>query len=248
MYFLDAAHGWISMGFSGLLSPGRLLATVDGGQTWTWPPSTPPVSGRIYFSSLDDGWLISNWDDELWATHDGGQTWDKEIFPIPAGVLPDDRKRFSAAPTFTDDAHGYIAFEYVGQGDISHLAVYKTESHGKRWHLLSYSAVPQDTRFALPDTTLILPVHSAGDELATKAVPLDSPSLGVALATKQTVETFSFADSINGWARMMDGRLLSTQSGGSKWSDITPANERRAKPGRSFVLPTGNRGTDGKFK
>jgi photosystem II stability/assembly factor-like uncharacterized protein len=238
MYFLDAAHGWISMAFSGLLSPGRVLVTVDGGRTWTWPASTPPVAGEISFSSRDDGWLVSSWRNELWATHDGGEKWEQATFPRPTGVLADDRKRFSGPPIFTDSAHGRIGVEYVQKGDFTKLAIYGTKTNGKTWQLLSCSAIPEHIPYSLSGNSLILPTRSASSALATTTIPLSSLKGELQLSTKRDVINFSFADPTNGWARMLDGHLLRTQDGGVTWSDITPPNENKQKASRSFTLPT----------
>ena len=93
LYFLDSAHGWMSIALMGLQKPGRLLATNDGGQTWSWVDG-PPESGSLLFTSLNDGWSIGDSSaDELWATHDGAESWQK-VYLRPTSAFGSNMRDF----------------------------------------------------------------------------------------------------------------------------------------------------------
>ena len=84
MSFIDDSHGWVlgsACDAQGNCRPG-IARTDDGGASWTLLPFPPeedlgmgvtwPQGVSIYFTSLDDGWIV---DTSLAATTDGGATW-----------------------------------------------------------------------------------------------------------------------------------------------------------------------------
>lgn len=83
MSFIDDSHGWVlgsACDAQGNCRPG-VARTDDGGASWSLlpfpsqedvgPGVTWPQGASIYFTSLDDGWLV----DPLLETTDGGATW-----------------------------------------------------------------------------------------------------------------------------------------------------------------------------
>jgi photosystem II stability/assembly factor-like uncharacterized protein len=64
--FADASHGWAA-------GDGRILATSDGGRTWTRQYTGPAVLYQVDFTNDSDGWAVGV--GTLLRTTDGGVTW-----------------------------------------------------------------------------------------------------------------------------------------------------------------------------
>ncbi len=64
--FVDDVHGWAGIGT-------RLLATVDGGRSWSARATLPALIDSLDFTSALDGWAGT--DGGLFSSHDGGATW-----------------------------------------------------------------------------------------------------------------------------------------------------------------------------
>lgn len=108
--FVNATDGWA------LLYGRGLIATRDGGHTWT-TPTEPAALGSIVsftFSAPGDGWAITDMG-VLLQSVDGGQSWRAEMTPEPAITL-------CATPT------GLLWFG-SGSGDIY------ASIGGATWHL-----------------------------------------------------------------------------------------------------------------
>lgn len=92
-FFVDAEHGWIGLkrgvgGLSGLNRAG-LIATADGGKTWSCVaglPSEDVVS--VWFADPSRGWVTTRSDGfgspsgggvRVWRTDDGGRTWSLSL-------------------------------------------------------------------------------------------------------------------------------------------------------------------------
>lgn len=81
MTFIDDSHGWVLGSACDALGNCRsgIARTDDGGASWSLLPFPSeedlgiwPVAGSIYFTSLNDGWIV---DPSLAQTTDGGATW-----------------------------------------------------------------------------------------------------------------------------------------------------------------------------
>jgi photosystem II stability/assembly factor-like uncharacterized protein len=64
--FVSAQQGWVA-------GSGRILATSDGGQTWTRQYSGPASLYQVDFISATRGWAVGP--NEVLTTADGGQVW-----------------------------------------------------------------------------------------------------------------------------------------------------------------------------
>lgn len=86
--FVDALHGWIGLqpGVGGLsgFNPAGLIATVDGGQTWSCAPGLPRENvDSVWFSDRSHGWVTTRSHSgsagiggaRIWRTDDGGKSW-----------------------------------------------------------------------------------------------------------------------------------------------------------------------------
>jgi photosystem II stability/assembly factor-like uncharacterized protein len=89
--FLDAKHGWLSVGT-------RILATRDGGEHWSVTGDLGIAANYLSFTSRKRGWAATA--AGLLVTNDGGATWR-----VPAGEL----SRSVRKVQFIDDQHGWIA-------------------------------------------------------------------------------------------------------------------------------------------
>jgi photosystem II stability/assembly factor-like uncharacterized protein len=88
-FFVDAQHGWIGLtrgvgGASGLNAAG-LIATVDGGATWSCVDGLPSEDvSLVWFADPSHGWVTTRSDSSgagrggarIWRTDDGGRTWN----------------------------------------------------------------------------------------------------------------------------------------------------------------------------
>jgi photosystem II stability/assembly factor-like uncharacterized protein len=114
--FVDANHGW-------LLQPGTdtILATTNGGSTWSLSYSGQAPVSALAFVDVDHGWGLTD-GDTLLRTTDGGRQWHA----LPIGAVP-----FEAI-TFTNSVDGWaLSQDY---------RLLKTTSGGAHWH-----AVPTPT-------------------------------------------------------------------------------------------------------
>ena len=66
--FVSASQGWVA-------GAGRVLATTDGGQTWTRRYSGPAKLYQVDFINASDGWAVGT--NALLRTTDGGATWTR---------------------------------------------------------------------------------------------------------------------------------------------------------------------------
>lgn len=155
LYFLDSMHGWLDVTFQSMFDPGKLLATGDGGQTWNWVNS-PVHSGQLYFHTLEDGWIISNYGArQLYFTHDGAKSWQETRLKAPAELSPTLYPEFLEMPVFQDGQNGYLAVNYYGPGYSSPtLLVYSTKAGGRFWRPLKSLPVSMGTRVALADSVV----------------------------------------------------------------------------------------------
>lgn len=84
--FVDGTHGWITaeLGQVGAESVGGILATTDGGASWTtqWRAPQTPVSA-LWFADPAHGWVVSNpaTGGTVLSTADGGATWTATLTP-----------------------------------------------------------------------------------------------------------------------------------------------------------------------
>ena len=90
VYFADAEHGW-AVGQWGVI-----LATADGGETWTLQRSDTSIDQplfSVYFKDARHGWAVGLWS-LLLETEDGGHTWTVTKLPPAPGSSKADRNLF----------------------------------------------------------------------------------------------------------------------------------------------------------
>nr|WP_244322966.1 YCF48-related protein [Paraburkholderia dipogonis] len=90
VFFTDALHGW-AVGQWGVI-----LATADGGETWTLQRSDTSIDQplfSVYFKDARHGWAVGLWS-LLLVTEDGGHTWRLSKLPPPPGGGKTDRNLY----------------------------------------------------------------------------------------------------------------------------------------------------------
>jgi photosystem II stability/assembly factor-like uncharacterized protein len=131
--FTDDLHGWVVGGAAaGGASDGFVMATADGGQTWS-QQAVPQGSGdleSIVFVNGLSGWAAGGTDASghatLLATSDGGRTWNALAIPSPTVAVND--------VYFVDGRNGWLAGE-TGQGADGKVRgqLLSTHDGGRTW-------------------------------------------------------------------------------------------------------------------
>ena len=223
IFFLDSAHGWLGLGYSGGMSRGSLLlATGDGGATWIRRAMAP--AGPIRFVTLQDGWIAGGENShELYTTADGGNTW-REISLQAAAEGGPSVCGVDGLPAFTDAKHGSI-LGHCRVGELVEEALFATDDGGKSWRVLKSFPLPPDWRGDFPvasagstwlvatqDRSALTLRQTDANGMRTKAAKTDPQSPGVV--------GISFVTPEEGW--VLTNRLLATPDGGTTWKDISP--------------------------
>jgi len=264
IFFLDAAHGWMS-----IESPvphwggeGLLLATTDGGNTWKAIEEVGGGGGygTICFINPQDGWIAGGTDDKyLYATRDGGRHWTEIQLPPPHEVSSLFKSgpvaAQYAAPVFKDTKHGTLSVTYFEPGaeageDFRTLALFSTEDGGLTWHSEGSTNLGQDRgalAFTAVDSQALGPKHSGTSRLTLMKLGLagkatETTANALELPNNIVVSGLAFSDTTHGWASLSDGRLLSTPDGGVTWKDITPAKKKTSLLLLSNTVPGSNPG------
>ena len=260
IFFLDAAHGWMS-----IESPtphwggeGILLATIDGGNTWK-----PIVEvnggggyGPIRFTDLQNGWIAGGTDDmDLYVTRDGGSHWKEVDVPVPPGILSLFKGGRTvgqyAPPVFRDSNRGFLGVTYHEPGaeageDFRTLALFSTNDGGRSWRSETWVNLGEDRgvlAFTAVDSEALAPKLSDNAALTIMKLglggkvaetgPADVPEVPSSAA----LLSLQFGDTAHGWASLSDGRLLSTADGGVSWKNVTPGRKKTSMltPSNSII-------------
>jgi photosystem II stability/assembly factor-like uncharacterized protein len=125
LVFLDESHGWILGEVAVPLDGGvvqsvtLILATADGGATWSEQSRTPDtVMWDLDFLDANRGWAIGNvmGAGRLLTTTDGGVNWTLSTVP----------GRSLTTVAFVDDTHGWA-------GGMQGACIYVTTDGGRSW-------------------------------------------------------------------------------------------------------------------
>jgi len=127
--FADTRHGWVA-------GAGIILATTDGGQSWTRQYGGTGTIHQLDVVSATDGWAVE--DDALLHTSDGGRSW----LPVGKPPVPLTRVDFVTATV----GWGTTAGAGMGQGpyatrDASKDLLYVTHDAGRTW-TLQHTPIP----------------------------------------------------------------------------------------------------------
>jgi len=117
--FIDPLHGWVGGGVQG--TDTSVLATTDGGNSWTPCPSIPFGAGRIDFVDSLNGWSQGGGKGIFHST-DGGKTWTEQgTFGYFGGAI--------IGPQAVDSLHTWVCGHYFGP------FIWKTTDGGRNWTL-----------------------------------------------------------------------------------------------------------------
>jgi N-acetyl-anhydromuramyl-L-alanine amidase AmpD/photosystem II stability/assembly factor-like uncharacterized protein len=244
----DEWHWFVSLSLqqgTGRPGPGVLLASSDGGRTWTW--RLLPGGGAIAFTSPTQGWLAPV-DGGVYRTRDGGRTWRAATVSAPDGFrssLP-----LAEPPTVSDATHAVLPVTFR-HGTRTATSFLTSQDGGTIWQTAATitghgvpvpggrvpAAIADATNWlALPDggkRVVGLVDGKAIRSVATAGFPLTVPGF--------ELEEVSFASAATGWATVSMcaagtgarctrlEALYRTLDGGSNWA---PLNVPAAKWGR----------------
>jgi photosystem II stability/assembly factor-like uncharacterized protein len=141
LQFVDPVHGWFLWKKQGSAASnfGLLLATSDGGVTWTELPE-PPSGGPMNFHTLQEGSMVAYPQEEdppgdvLYVTHDGGRTWRKTSITEPA-ICKDCRRAYEL-PTFRNPKRASMPVTFWAYESPNIDTTYVTRDGGKSWQLI----------------------------------------------------------------------------------------------------------------
>jgi photosystem II stability/assembly factor-like uncharacterized protein len=163
--FVDAAHGFVLLrsATSPNFSTGILLATSDGGASWSRRPD-PPIADGLTFVTRRNGWLAGGPDgSQVFVTRDGGNSWRAARIPRPAaGELSFE------PPVFHDALHGTLAAKLTS-GDSSVAAVFITRNAGHSWLLesagpIKEAALASSAQTIIPGASFVRAELSSGGD------------------------------------------------------------------------------------
>lgn len=242
--FVDAQHGWLllrqatSVGFS----TGWVLATDDGGKSWTQLPD-PPIAERPSFATPSTGFLAGGaGGDWLYVTHDAGKTWQEQNIPPPKSVIGATHPTYDR-PEFQDEKHGFISVtfspEIFGEGgQVSDLVLFTTDNGGQSWRPERvvplaenmHGRVPLPSAFVDSTLTFFPTTDSEQRTLTLASVGADGKAQTAGTrVTDEQVREISFASPSHGWIAT-SGRYLSTSDGGATWKLLVPGEASRYLP------------------
>ena len=222
--FADAKNGFLMLGVQSgsAFRFGILLATTDGGATWT-QLARPPVGGDITFLDAKHGFNGPGpGGDELYATIDGGMTWQK--VSLTASSSLSSTNSTTALPVFTDALHGTIIRTFATPSGATTLR-YTTTDGGGTW-----------TSFA--------------DSTSTRAaIAADGSIAHVAVASGTNASRISFGNTTNGLVLITSGgctesvctqtsSLRATTDGGKTFTAVSPAADLSFEASRTVTVPT----------
>ena len=254
--FTDATHGW-AVG-----EDGTILATTDGGATWSAQSSgTSESLYDVAFTDATHGWAVGEGGTIL-ATSDGGATWSAQSSGSSTWLH---------GVAFSDATHGWAVGEggtilattqrrrHLERAELGHAARGSTASPSPtpltagRWAATAPSsppptAAPPGARrargppsglagVAFTDATHGWAVGDGGTILATT----DGGATWSAQSSGTTVDlgAVAFTDATHGWAVGDGGTILVTANGGATWSaqSLAPGAGTISEDGTSMAAP-----------
>jgi photosystem II stability/assembly factor-like uncharacterized protein len=203
LFFIDAWHGWLC---GGMLPPGYLMRTTDGGEHWKMQKGTVMQMYSCWFTSRKTGWAVAN--DATrgyhyrYKTQNGGRNWE----------LIDTAFDYLRYVTFLNKKYGWIL------GDNSRM--FRTNNGGNSWkkytidgvhHFNSMQAITPKRLWAVEQFTSGLVYQSAdgGRKWQQKII-----------SSTAQVQALCFTTPLNGWLACKEGRIFSTTNGGISWQSV----------------------------
>lgn len=216
VFFVDESRGWAAG------SKGALLATVDGGASWTiLPAPTDDALRDIFFTNESTGWIVCErsiyqlrTEDEhrsyLLKTINGGRTWSR------VEVAGGDVNARLVGITFADQFHGWV-FGEMG-------ALYATDDGGASWtrrrtpsrHLLLGAAFINEREGWIVGAGATL-LHTTDGGTTWREGQVTGRPLSKSGPLAVRLNAVAFNDARRGWAVGSNGTVLATRDGGRTW-------------------------------
>ena len=227
----DARHVWAvgEQRIKGLGGQGKglVLASADGGATWTrqrLPAGLVPF--RAAFADARHGWLIaggaSHFDYHVLATTDGGRHW-RLSYSAPNGIA-----------LFGVAAAGPRRCWVVGYGEHPQTGfAARTTDGGRHWTPQASVAPKGLLAVSFPDARSGWAVGDDGTVIATT----DGGATWIAqdAGGGYQLTQVSFSDREHGWALIGHQALLTTGDGGRSWSVVRPMGTRDVLTGLATI-------------
>ena len=195
--FADAAHGWAVGEF------GTILATGDGGTTWTRQSSGTSVSlAAVSFADAQRGWAVGPLGTVL-ATVDGGSTWTPQ-------ALPDQYGSGALDVTAIDTLHAWAVGVDSGGG-----AIFTTSDGGTTWTRRPTKVASMLRSITFADASHGWTVGDNGTVLAT--TDAGATWAPASSGTTRALNDVVFTDVAHGWVVGDGATVLATDDGGSTW-------------------------------
>jgi len=216
----DASHVFVSLSLQqglGRLGPGVLLATSNGGRTWS--RRLLPGAGEVTFSAGARGW-VARAVGGLYRTGNGGRTWSRANLPVPA--LP-----LAELPSFSDPSHLVVPVT-SRRGAQETLSFLTSSNGGSTWRNAATVEGRQVTA-AIADATDWIALADNGRQvvnLANGKRVRTIPTSGLPLTAHGfELEGVSFASASTGWATVSTcctrrESLYRTVDGGATWAPL----------------------------
>lgn len=227
LHFGDQLHGLIVLSLEGssALGAAQILASLDGGVTWTSRPS--PGRGEPYVRGATDVWVTGGRGGafQVFRSRDNGLTWSAVPIPANAGR---GRAVFSAPRSFGDFAVLPVAWDDPSGGAVG---VYISSDGGATWRLAFEHATPERVTAGVPVPTAVLDSSTwlLMSPSAERIVRVSDEGRGSQVirprGLPKGVLRISFPDETHGWALHVTtgpGQLFATADGGRSWKELRP--------------------------
>ena len=235
--FSDELHGWAVGEF------GTIVATSDGGTTWTGQISKTTVTLRgVSFPDAAHGWVVGS-GGYVSRTVDGGATWTTPDSGVTQNLYD---------VCFADATHGWAVGAngcIIATSDGG--ATWGTQTSGTNQHLYGVTFIDASHGWAVGSNGRIIVTgdggatwswQTSGVTVSLDDVEFASPSVGWAVGNAGTIVTttnggaswtpqvaaatddlnvVTFADAQHGWAFGSGGAVLATADGGTTWNPQT---------------------------
>jgi beta-lactamase regulating signal transducer with metallopeptidase domain/photosystem II stability/assembly factor-like uncharacterized protein len=135
--FLDAQTGWSA-------TPLRLLATEDGGATWT-EIALPKKGQRITTvarRTAVDGYVLDD-KGNLLVTHDAGESWTTRSLGLEADEQLLSQCNAATTMRFFDADNGIVIFSSIANGQTGQTWVARTSDGGQTWQREQLPSIPE---------------------------------------------------------------------------------------------------------
>jgi photosystem II stability/assembly factor-like uncharacterized protein len=239
VFFLNNQKGWVGGQRDNLA--GVLLATVDGGASWStqlvdssfWPSVRP-----MFIDELQ-GWLSGG--SNIWHTNDGGLSWELQAtFPgnyVASITMFDSLSGIGAGDIGVRTSDGGVTWEIdsnvIPSSEMVFVdslrgwaryggAIYRTNDGGTSWETqLDTNGVLWRDIFMWDDQTGWVVSGTSGEGLIIKTTNGGDTWMYVDNRGDELLNSVAFRDIKNGLTVGNWGAILKTSDGGSTWTSVT---------------------------